>query len=463
MDKQDHKYAAAEKPARSRRRKKHTDQGVGMVLKLAALVAAVLVVFEGQIIRTLLFHRPGDAVTITNTNNAGSSAGVTSSSSGRASASNTGGTAASGSSTGGGSSQGDSSTAAQDSGALPDTGLAGFGFFDGLSLGSLSAGGSDDAEGSDTSGSNTQESGVEVVQSDGQVSEDIVSPAVLKEQDTPVDDSYYSNAVFIGDSRMQGFRNSSGITQGTFLTSVGLSTQQMGKQVISTQQGNISVYQGLSGIKYGKIYLMLGANDLGFWPIENFKDTFEPVIEQFHQLQKNAIIYICSVIYVDESKIPSSFDYDNNENVRALNKALLATCEDLDYAFYINLNEIFSNGYGSLISTASEDGIHLYPDYCVQMLEYLRTHYVAGASGSAADSMRDVTAESAAASTTGGSTASADTGGTSGSEAGNVTGDGESADSSSTGDAADSYSSAGMDASDASSAGDAAAEPIAVG
>lgn len=452
MEKQDHKHSAADKSARSRRRKRHADQGVGMVLRLAGLVAVVLVVFEGQIIRTLIFHKPGDAVTITNTNDAGSSAGVSSGGSGSAAASSSGAAAASGSGTGSDSSQGVSgNTAAQDSGALPDTGLAGFGFFDGFSLGSLSAGESNDAEGSDTSGSNTQESGVEVVQSDGQVSEDIVSPAVLKEQDTPVDDSYFSNAVFIGDSRMQGFRNSSGITQGTFLTSVGLSTQQMGKQVISTQQGNISVYQGLSGIKYGKIYLMLGANDLGFWPIENFKDTFEPVIEQFHQLQKNAIIYICSVIYVDESKIPSSFDYDNNENVRALNKSILATCEDLDYAYYINLNEIFSNGYGSLISTASEDGIHLYPDYCVQMLEYLRTHYVAGASGGAADSMKDVTAESSAASTTGGASASAGTDGNAESESAS----GESV--------TDTAGSSSGDAAGASSTGDAAAEPIAVG
>ena len=38
---------------------------------------------------------------------------------------------------------------------------------------------------------------------------DVVVPA----QDTPVDDSYFEDAVFIGDSRMQGFRNLSGITK----------------------------------------------------------------------------------------------------------------------------------------------------------------------------------------------------------------------------------------------------------
>ena len=140
--------------------------------------------------------------------------------------------------------------------------------------------------------------------------------------------------------------------------------------------GNISVYQGLSGNQYDRIYLMLGANDLGYYPWENFLPEFEGVLKQFHELQPHAIIYVCSVIYVDESKIAAGFEYDNNENVRTINGYILQACEDLWYSYYLNLNEIFSDGYGSLISDASSDGIHLYAPYLENMLKYLKNHYI---------------------------------------------------------------------------------------
>ncbi|MBR1900004.1 MAG: bifunctional adenosylcobinamide kinase/adenosylcobinamide-phosphate guanylyltransferase, partial [Lachnospiraceae bacterium] len=118
----------------------------------------------------------------------------------------------------------------------------------------------------------------------------------------------------------------------------------MAEPIIATADGNISVYQGLSGQQYDRIYLMLGANDLGYYPWENFLPTFESVLEQFHELQPHAIIYVCSVIYVDESKVAAGFEYDNNDNVRTINGYILQACEDLWYCYYMNLNEIFSDG-----------------------------------------------------------------------------------------------------------------------
>jgi hypothetical protein len=209
-----------------------------------------------------------------------------------------------------------------------------------------------------------------------QNSESIDDQKVLKARDQGVDDSFFNNAVFIGDSRMEGFRNSSGITQGTFLTGIGLAINDMDKQIIQTAEGNISVYQGLSGHQYDRIYLMLGANDLGYYPWEDFLPTFKSVLEEFHQLQPQAIIYVCSVIYVDESKIAAGFEYDNNDNVRTINGYILEACDELWYSYYLNLNEIFSDGTGSLISDASPDGIHLYADYLAMMLDYLKTHYL---------------------------------------------------------------------------------------
>lgn len=323
------------------RRRRKGNSGRTMIPRLLALVIVFIAVFEGRIIHTLLTHRVSP-----------SSSGVTA----------TQGKTASDASQNQDKTASTPSAGAASTGSNPDQGLAG--------LATVSVSGMATAQ-ADTAGTDTSQ------QTDASGSgETIDSAAVVPAQSDSVDDSYFSDAVFIGDSRMEGFRNASGITQGTFLTGVGLSINDMDKQIISTADGNISVYQGLSGRQYKKIYLMLGTNDLGFYPWDQFQPTFEKAIKQFHALQPDAVIYICSVIYVEESKIAKGFEYDNNQNVQTINQYILSTCEDLWYSYYLNLNEIFSDGNHALISGASADGIHLEPEYCTQMLTYLKSHYI---------------------------------------------------------------------------------------
>lgn len=337
-----------------------------MIPRLLLLVLIFTAVFEGKVIRVLVTHRPGSAVT------AESSAAAASASSGSPAS----GTQVSSSD---GSGQTDS----------PDTDTSGSaGTGNGTTISSSSQGLSNpsDAPAAGLAGlasysSRESEKGGQQTQSEtspgaSSSTAQIDSAKVVPLQSDPVDDSYFSNAVFIGDSRMEGFRNASGITQGTFLTSVGLSINDMSKATISTSSGTISVYQGLSGKQYDRIYMMLGTNDLGYYPWDSFQDQFEGVLEQFHALQPSAQIYVCSVIYLEESKISASYDYDNNENVRKINGYLVSACEDLWYSWYLNLNEVLSDGYGSLIAGASADGIHLQPEYCEVMLKYLKTHYI---------------------------------------------------------------------------------------
>ena len=344
----------------AKKRKKRKPQNNLLVLRLLILVVIVLAIFEGRLIVTMFTHRSssGDTARVETEENL-TEASQTKDDSGQAETSQ-------------------AETTKDTSSSVADAPLAG-----------LSSWFHGDGESGQAKTAETEDP--------NRISEEIDSPSVVKETEPPVDDSYFSDAVFIGDSRMEGFRNSSGITQGTFLTSVGLSTNAMSQQTIATADGTISVYQGLSGEQYNKIYLMLGTNDLGYYPWEEFPVTFRNVLEQFHKLQPNAIIYVCSVIYVEESKITTS--YDNNDNVRKINGYLLDVCEELDYCYYLNLNEIFSNGYGSLIEGASSDGVHLYETYCQQMLDYLKTHYVdvpaqtSDASGSSSESETEAETE----------------------------------------------------------------------
>lgn len=326
--------------ARRGQKRRRADAGRFLIARLLGLVCLVLVVFEGNVIYRLFSHRVGTSVEIMNNSNDAETEGLLQNSAGSDIAVST------------------KESSASTSGNATVVALAG----------------GDIEENTRESSSDSSSSSSQTIPT--QSSESINSSKVVPQRDTAMDDSFFNNAVFIGDSRMEGFRNSSGITQGTFLTGVGLAVNDMDKQIISTAEGNISVYQGLSGHQYDRIYLMLGANDLGYYPWEDFLPQFMSVLEQFHELQPKAIIYVCSVIYVDESKIAAGFEYDNNDNVRTINGYILEACEELWYSYYLNLNEIFSDGYGELISDASPDGIHLYPDYLAMMLDYLKTHYI---------------------------------------------------------------------------------------
>ena len=140
-------------------------------------------------------------------------------------------------------------------------------------------------------------------------------------------------------------------------------------------------------------------------PWEEFLPTALSVLEQFHKLQPNALIYICSCIYVEESKVVT--DYVNNANVIEVNKGLLSACEQLPYCWYVNLNEVLPNGWQALIQDAAEDGVHLYEHYSKIMLGYLKNHYVSdNAAGSTAVS--DASSSPAAETTEAGSDTAAD-------------------------------------------------------
>lgn len=203
---------------------------------------------------------------------------------------------------------------------------------------------------------------------------------VVKEQSSAIDDSYFSDAVFIGDSRMEGFRNFSGISTGSFVTAVGMELENFYTDAqIATAQGPALVMDALKNINFSKIYMMIGTNELGAWDMEAVKESYRNVLNDIKTRSASADpeVYVFSVIYVEEALVTTG-DYVNNANVDAVNLKILEMCQEEGYN-YINLNEILSDGNHSLISGASEDGIHLTQEYCQKWLDYTKTHYVPAA------------------------------------------------------------------------------------
>ena len=188
-----------------------------------------------------------------------------------------------------------------------------------------------------------------------------------------VDDSYFADAVFVGDSRTEGLKMYSGLDSSQFFSSVGMDVDKVfTDQVVSLNGQLLTVAQALEQASYSKVYIMLGMNELG-WVYESvFADNYARIIDTIRESHPDATIYVQSILPVSQWKDGSN-DIYTNANVVRLQKALVAMCEEKGVN-YVNVAEGIQDEQGYLPSEATQDGVHLTPEYCQRWMDYLKTH-----------------------------------------------------------------------------------------
>ena len=206
------------------------------------------------------------------------------------------------------------------------------------------------------------------------VSYDFSQPVPEREA---VDIHYFDDAAFVGDSRTDGFMIYSGIGTGKNLTSNGLSVFSLeGKKALTINGEKYTLLEALALEEYGKVYLSLGINELGYYDDEGFYKNYGKAIDAIRALQPNAVIYIQGLIPLNEDRIG---EYNGNkyhltnEHLRVYNSLLKRIAEEKQVA-YLDLYSEFADENDELPSQASRDGVHLQKEYCQRWLAYLQTH-----------------------------------------------------------------------------------------
>ena len=193
-----------------------------------------------------------------------------------------------------------------------------------------------------------------------------------------VDNSYFEDAAFVGDSRTEGFMIYSGIGCGEKLTSNGLSIFKLAEKKALTIDGTkYTLLEALALKEYGKVYLSLGVNELGYHNDQGFYDAYCQAIDAIRACQPNAVIYIQGLIPLNEDVIAATggADYLTNEHLLVYNDLMKQAAQEKQVVF-LDLNPVFTGPDGQLPAEASTDGVHLRKSYCEQWLEYLKTHTV---------------------------------------------------------------------------------------
>ena len=134
----------------------------------------------------------------------------------------------------------------------------------------------------------------------------------------------------------------------------------------------VTIEEALTRKQFGKIYMMLGINELGSGTPETFRDKYGEVIGRIRELQPDAIIYIQGIMHVTSKKSNSDKVF-KNETINQRNEALRELA-DWEHIFYIDMNEATDDENGALSQDLSFDDVHLKAKSYALWYDYLKNH-----------------------------------------------------------------------------------------
>ena len=190
----------------------------------------------------------------------------------------------------------------------------------------------------------------------------------------PVEDTYFEDTAFLGDSRTEGFHLYSGLKTGAYYCSVGATVESVFSKAVETPAGKMPLLDAMAKEDFGKIYVMLGVNELGWSKTETFRDQYAKVIDRLHSDHPDAEIILQTILPVS-AKQEKKKTYVNNGRIAAYNEVIFQLAEEKDCAL-VDAAEAVTDENGCLRAEWNSDGVHLNVKGCRAWLEYLRTHPV---------------------------------------------------------------------------------------
>lgn len=183
-----------------------------------------------------------------------------------------------------------------------------------------------------------------------------------------VDESYFQDALFIGDSRTVGLARHGGLGEADVFADEGLTVFRLFQAKVEYEEGKKTLEEVLAGKSYGKIYIMLGINELGY-RMERAVEKYGEVLTDIRQLQPDALIFLQANLHVtkDFSQKDKTF---TNPKINEINTAI-AQMADGWTCFYMDVNELFDDGEGNLDATYASDELHIQVKYYPLWVQWL--------------------------------------------------------------------------------------------
>lgn len=187
------------------------------------------------------------------------------------------------------------------------------------------------------------------------------------------DRSYFDDALFIGDSRTVGLSEYGDLGGATVIADSGMSVYKVWKNSFSVNGQSKTLQQVLEEQTFGKIYIMLGINELGY-PFESTMAKYEEMVTQIESLQPDAILYLQANLHITKDKSDTSEVY-NNGNINRFNKSV-NSMTGKNRRFYLDVNELFDDENGCLAKEYTVDNAHVLGKYYADWVNWILEHAV---------------------------------------------------------------------------------------
>lgn len=252
------------------------------------------------------------------------------------------------------------------------------GFVDAVSDWNILQGDSQEQEPADTEQEATEvvtAEAEETTETETEVPAETEMPEEQTYEFTEVTREYFDDALFIGDSRTVGLKDYSGWDNATYYASVGLTIYDLFTEPIAEIEGRkVTLDEALSEEKFGKIYLMVGINEMGTGTIDTFMTAYEEAVQHLCELQPDALIFLEGIMYVKQSRSDRDAIF-NNPAIQERNDRIAALANNRDI-FYIDVNEVMMDETGNLNPEYTYDEVHLLGKYYFVWTDFLLQHGV---------------------------------------------------------------------------------------
>ena len=185
---------------------------------------------------------------------------------------------------------------------------------------------------------------------------------------------YFSDALFVGDSRTVGLKEYGDMKGAVFFAQSGMSVFDLWKKKLSVFSETKESFEEVLGRKsYGKIYLMLGINEVGY-ELGQIQKKYQEALEKIREMQPEAIVYLCANLHITKEHSDKD-EIINNENLNRVNQMICGQADN-QRSFYLDVNPVFDDESGSLSKEYASDAFHIYGKYYIKWADWLCTQAV---------------------------------------------------------------------------------------
>ena len=191
-----------------------------------------------------------------------------------------------------------------------------------------------------------------------------------------VEEEWFADAAFVGDSRTDGLKLYSGIKGASFYSYKGLSVFNiLSSECIALGEEKVTAIEALSREQYKKVYIMLGINEIGYPSVDSFRNGYSELVAAVKECQPEADIYLQLQPPVNEdlAKKAGLSSYITNERVKLFNDAITAVSEEHETAL-VNVWESLADEEGGMPAELTSDGVHMKGQGYKTWYAYLRSH-----------------------------------------------------------------------------------------